>query len=118
VSDSRPGAKRLFRCPQIARHDLDRLFLAREFVRCGQPRCRCQWDLRHGPYWYLRYDEWDRDARVIRHRRKYVSEGNLRRVRRWLRRYREREGSARAVLRLFKPYVSTQEAQKGKPETI
>jgi hypothetical protein len=101
VSDPRPPAKRLFRYPHIARHDLDCPFLALEFVRCGRPGCRCQWGLRHGPYWYLRYEEWDRNARVIRHRREYVSKDNLRRVRRWLRRYRERGGS-RAALQLFK----------------
>jgi hypothetical protein len=56
----------------IAYRDLDRPFLAREFVRCGRSNGRCRQGLRHGPYWYLRYQQRDRESRTYHYRREYV----------------------------------------------
>jgi hypothetical protein len=115
VSDPRPTAKRLFRYPHIAPQDLDRPFLAREFVRCGRSNCRCRRGLRHGPYWYLRYQQWDCASRTYHYRREYVPPSEVRRVRRWLRRYRAREAYSWAILRVLKRYVSARTVQRAKP---
>ena len=56
----------------VPRRDRETPYLVRELVRCGKPNCRCTRGLRHGPYWYLRYEEWDAEAHVDRYRREYV----------------------------------------------
>jgi hypothetical protein len=61
-----------FRYLQIAKKDREAPYLVREFVRCGKPICRCNEGLRNGPYSYLRYGEWDAEARMDRYRREYV----------------------------------------------
>jgi hypothetical protein len=88
VPKTMTGELRPFRYLAVQPEDRERIQLVREFVRCGKPRCRCEHGLRHGPYWYLRYQEWDRAALVTRHRREYVPRRELRRVRRWVRRAR------------------------------
>ena len=97
-SATRQRIKHRFRYSLVKHNDLDCVFLVREYVRCGRLGCRCQRGLKHGPYWYLRYLEWDRAGRVDRYRREYVPRSQLRRVRRWLRRYQEREDDSQAVL--------------------
>lgn len=79
---------RKFRYLQIAKKDREAPYLVRERVRCGKPSCRCNHGLRHGPYWYLRYLEWDTEAQIDRYRREYVPKRELARVRRWIRRHR------------------------------
>jgi len=46
----------------IAKKDREDARLVRERVKCGKPSCRCARDVRyrHGPYLYLRYEEYDR----------------------------------------------------------
>ena len=56
-------------------------YLVKEFVRGGKPICRCNGGLRHGPYQYIRYQEWDPEAQTERHRREYVPKRELARVR-------------------------------------
>src|SRR5262245_36374326 len=105
--------KHRFRYP--GRHtDLDCVFLVREYVRCGRHGWRWQRGLSHGPDGYLRYREWDWAGGVHRYRREYVPRSQLRRVRRWLRRYQEREGNARAVLRWLKTGGRRQLATTGR----
>jgi Family of unknown function (DUF6788) len=74
--------------------------LVRERVKCGKPSCRCALDVRyrHGPYMYLRYEEYDRRTGQTRYRREYVPESELARVRAWVRRFRTRCARGRAVL--------------------
>ena len=45
----------------VAKEDREDPHLVRERVKCGKPSCRCAQDLRHrhGPYIYLRYEEFD-----------------------------------------------------------
>jgi hypothetical protein len=70
--------------------------LVRERVECGKRGCRCTRGVRHGPYWYLRYEEWDRVA--VRYRREYVPKDQVKRVRRWIRYHRAQHASVRALL--------------------
>ena len=58
----RRGRLRAYRYLTISAQDRDNPHLAREMVKCGKPACRCARDLRHrhGPYLYLRYEEYDR----------------------------------------------------------
>ena len=46
----------------VAKEDREDPRLVRERVKCGKPSCRCAQDVRHrhGPYIYLRYEEFDR----------------------------------------------------------
>jgi hypothetical protein len=97
---------RTFRYLKILKKDRETLYLVREFVRCGKPICRCNQGLRHGPYWYLRYEEWDADARMDRYRREYVPKRELARVRRWIRRHRADAAFGRGVMGLLRRYVA------------
>jgi len=45
--------------------------LVRELVKGGKPSCDCAKDVRrrHGPYWYFRFEEFDRRTGQTRYRR-------------------------------------------------
>ena len=77
-------------------------YLTRELRHCGKPSCRCQRGARHGPYTFLRYTVWDAVSGESRHRREYVPRGEVRRVRRWLRRYRAQRAYLWSMLRLMR----------------
>jgi len=81
-------ALRPFRYLRIPPQDRERVHLVRERVKCGKPSCRCAHGLRHGPYWFLRYQYWDGAAGRDRYAREYVPRSELPRVRRWIRRVR------------------------------
>jgi hypothetical protein len=94
-------AIRRFRYLAIPKKDREASYLVREFVRCGKPICRRKRGLRHGPYWYLRYQEWDAEIQTDRYRREYVPEQELARVRRWIRRYRVDAAFGRGLMRRY-----------------
>lgn len=83
------GSLRPFRYLSVPRDDRDRVHVVREAVRCGKPQCRCARGVKHGPYFYLRYEFWDAHAGATRFAREYVPRKELARVRRWVRRHRE-----------------------------
>jgi hypothetical protein len=85
--------------------------LVRERVRCGKPSCRCAQDLRdrHGPYLYLRYEEYDRRTGQTHYRREYVPTSELARVRAWVRRFRTERARGRAVMVVLRRYVAEME---------
>ena len=66
---------------------------------------------RHGPYWYLRFEECDRRTGQTRYRREYVPQRELARVRRWIRRSRAHSARGRAVLSFLRHYVTGMEAR-------
>jgi hypothetical protein len=72
----------------VPQDDRERVHIVRETVRCGKPRCQCARGVRHGPYFYLRYEFWDPDAGTTRYAREYIPRRELARVRRWVRRQR------------------------------
>jgi hypothetical protein len=90
IPDMSPNAAspRPFRYLTIPKNDRERVHIVRETVRCGKSQCRCARGLKHGPYFYLRYEFWDADAGITRYAREYVPERELARVRRWVRRHR------------------------------
>ena len=102
---------RAFRYPTVPSDDRDRACLVRELVVCGKRSCRCARGLKHGPYWYLRYEEYDRLADTIRYRREYVPRGEVRRVRRWIRREQTNHLNYRAALSLLRRAASQQAAR-------
>jgi hypothetical protein len=63
----------------VAEEDRENPRLVREGVKCGKPSCRCAGDAkhRHGPYIYLRYEEFDRRTQQVRYRREYVPESEV-----------------------------------------
>ena len=65
---------RPYRYLGLMKQDRDNSHLAHEMVKCGKPACRCARNLRHrhGPYLYLRYEEYNRRTGKIRYRREYV----------------------------------------------
>src|SRR5438128_7119177 len=78
----------------------------------GWPRdCAKDVRRRHGPYWYLRFEEFDRRTGQTRYRREYVPQSELARVRRWIRRSRADRARGRAVLSLLRHYVTGMEAR-------
>jgi hypothetical protein len=83
--------------------------LVRERVKCWKPSCRCTQDVkyRHGPYMYLRYEQYDRRTGETRYRyrREYVPAVELARVRRWIRRARAAGACGRAVMGLLRRYA-------------
>ena len=101
---SRPPLKP-FRYLTIPREDLQHPYLVRERTRCGKPTCRCTRGMKHGPYLFLRYETWDEATETWRHRREYVPKGEVRRVRRWLRRRRAEECFDRGLLSLMRRSV-------------
>jgi hypothetical protein len=48
-----------------------------ELVKCGKPSYCCASGLRHGPYTYLRYQYWDREAGRDRYAREYIPRSEL-----------------------------------------
>ena len=88
----------------VPEQDRENPHLVRELVRCGKPSCPCAKDVRrrHGPYWYLRFEEFDRRTGQTRYRREYVPQGELARVRRWIRRSLAASARVRAVLSLLR----------------
>ena len=90
--------RHVFRYLTVPKDDRERSFLARELVKCGKPRCRCAHGLKHGPYFYLRYQEYDHASGGSRYRREYVPRSEVPRVRRWIRRDRREVASGRAFM--------------------
>jgi hypothetical protein len=74
-----------------AKEDREDPHLVRERVKCGKPSCRCAQDVRHrhGPYIYLRYEEFGRRTGQICYRREYARATSTRRraLMAFLRRY-------------------------------
>ena len=103
---------RTFRFPSVPAEDRDRVHLVRERVACGKRSCRCARGLKHGPYWYLRYEQYDRAADAIRYRREYVPRSELRRVRRWVQREQAENAQTRGVLTLLRRMVSQEAARE------
>jgi hypothetical protein len=64
---------------------------------------------RHGPYTYLRYEEYDRRTGETRYRREYVPARELARVRQWIRRARAAWARSRAFIGFLRRYVSAME---------
>jgi hypothetical protein len=108
-----PRTLRPFHYLRVPEQDRDNPHLVRELVRCGKPSCRCAKDVRrrHGPYWYLRFEEFDRRTGQTRYRHEYVPQSELARVRRWIRRARAGSAGRRAVLSLLRHYVRGMEAR-------
>ena len=81
-------------------------------MKCGKQSCGCANDVRrrHGPYTYLRFEEWDEASQQERYRREYVPQAERSRVRRWISRYQDQAGRSRAVLSLIRSYVRGIEA--------
>ncbi len=75
-------------------------YIATERVRCGKPDCRCAQRKLHGPYCFLRYRVRDEGTRHWRHKREYVRRTDLRKLRRLLRRDRERRAPDRIAIRM------------------
>ena len=77
-----PRTLRPFHYLRVPEQDRDNPHLVRELVRCGKPSCGCTRDVRrrHGPYWYLRFEEFDRRAGRTRDRREYVPKSELARA--------------------------------------
>jgi hypothetical protein len=98
---------------RVPEQDREDPHLVRERVKCGKPSCRCAQDVRHrhGPYMYLRYEEYDRRTGETRYRREYVPQRELARVRRWIRRSRAASARPRAVLSFLRHYVTGMEAR-------
>ena len=90
--------RRAYKWLAIQPQDRETPQLVREWVKCGKPSCRCRRGRGHGPYWYLRYEEWDAEAGAVRYRREYVPRGELRRVQRWIRRARAENWRWRSFL--------------------
>lgn len=67
---------------KVPEEDRDNPHLVRERVRCGKPSCGCARDVRrrHGPYWYLRFEESDRRTGQTHYRREYVPRSELARA--------------------------------------
>ena len=61
------------------------------FIRCGRPWCRCRNGERHGPYWYLYWDDGQRP------RKTYIPVGNVEQVRAAIAVWREQHPPAWAV---------------------
>ena len=108
-----PRTLRPYHYLRVPEQDRDNPHLVRELVRCGKPSCGCTRDVRrrHGPYWYLRFEEFDRRTGQTRYRREYVPQSELARVRRWIRRSRADRARGRAVLSLLRHYVTGMEAR-------
>ena len=64
------------------------------------------------PYWYLRYEEFDRAPGAIRYRHEYVSRSEVRRVRRWIRREQTENAETRGVLTLLREWRTGSAARK------
>jgi hypothetical protein len=107
TSKRSPSRGRSYRFVAVARDGVDRLRIVVEYVKCGKAGCRCfaERHRRHGPYRYLRYEEWDGVYGRVRYRREYVPKTEIPRVRRWIRRYRNDRVSQRVSLGAMRRYV-------------
>jgi len=94
-------AAKHFRYLDAPRGTIERPHLTRELRRCGKRSCRCWQGFRHGPYVFLRYEVSDPVSGASRRCREYVPRGEVRRVRRWLRRYRAQHAYLRSMLRVI-----------------
>jgi hypothetical protein len=92
--------RRPYRYLTVAKEDREAPRLVRERVKCGKPLCRCAQHVghRHGPYWYLRWEQFDRETGETRYRREYVPAVELARVRQWVSRARTADARGRAIL--------------------
>jgi len=101
---------RPYRYLAVPQRDRENPHLVRETVKCGKSACRCAADMkhRHGPYSYLRYEEYGRTG-TIHYRREYVPASELSRVRAWVRRFRTGRARGRAVLVFLRRRVSAME---------
>jgi Family of unknown function (DUF6788) len=108
-----PRTLRPFHYLRVPEQDRDNPHLVRELVRCGKASCGCARDVRrrHGPYWYLRFEQFDRRTGQTRYRREYVPAVELARVRRWIRRSRAASARRRTVLSFLRHYVTGMEAR-------
>jgi hypothetical protein len=97
---------RPYRWSTVSKQDREAPQLVRERVRCGKLSCHCARGVRHGPYWYFRYEEWDRTAGILRYRREYVPKVELPRVQGWIRRDRAGSKQMRSFLSLIRRYAS------------
>ena len=102
---------RAFRYLTVPKGDRERPFLAREMVRCGKLRCRCAHGLKHGPYFYLRYQQYDPVSGGSHFRREYVPRSEVPRVRRWIRRDRAEVAYGRAIIGLLRQAYTRRRAQ-------
>ena len=102
---------RPYRYLSLRKQDRENPHIVCEFVRCGKPSCRCatRQKYRHGPYSYLRYEEYDRRTGAIRYRREYIPAGELARVRALVRRSRAAGARARAFLGFLRRRVTAME---------
>jgi len=102
---------RPYRYLTLPKEDRENPHLVRERVECGKPLCACAQDVRrqHGPYVYLRYEEYDPRTGETRYRREYVPTSELARVRRWIRRSRATSSRSRAFMGLLRRYVAEME---------
>jgi len=102
-----PRTLRPYHYLRVAERDRENPHVVRELVRCGKPSCSCAKDVRrrHGPYWYLRFEEFDRRTGETRYRREYVPERELARVRRWIRRSRAASARGRAFMSFLRHRV-------------
>jgi hypothetical protein len=62
-------------------------------------------ETRHGPYIYLRYEEFDRRTGQICNRREYVPASELARVRQWISRAGATSTRRRALMAFLRRYV-------------
>jgi len=97
-----PAKLRSYRWLAVPRGIREAPRLVWERKSCGQPRCRCARGLRHGPYAYLRWQEWAPSSDAPRSHREYVPRHDVRRVRRWIRRHRARAAEGRRVMALLR----------------
>jgi hypothetical protein len=104
---------RQYRYLAIPKQDRENPHLVWELVKCGKMSCRCAEDTghRHGPYTYLRYEEYDPRTGETHYRREYVPASEVARVRRWIRRARAASGRSRAIMGLLRRYAAGVEAR-------
>src|SRR5215813_7793035 len=106
-----PANLRPYRYVNVRKQDRENPHIVHELVRCGKASCRCAHEQkhRHGPYLYLRYEEYDRQTGAARYRREYVPARELARVRALVRRSRAARARTRAALGLLRRNVTAME---------
>jgi hypothetical protein len=86
-----------FRYSTVPLPDREGPYLACEYGAMWKARCRCVHGVKLGPYFYLRYLEWDDTASDVHFRREYVPKTEVQPVRRWIRRYRAENALGRVM---------------------
>jgi hypothetical protein len=111
---------RPYRYLGLMKQDRDNSHLAHEMVKCGKPACRCARNLRHrhGPYLYLRYEEYNRRTGRFGIDENMFPATELLRVRAWVRRFRTDRARGRAVLVFLRRYVAAREYRAGRRARI